>query len=335
MPQRHIQPRDLANKVVDVHAHVGISLKSFAQLEFPYASTIEDIYYRQVACGVEASVVFPINANLFFDQPTYLATGKLVPAEKPISPVPYERENLMLLTELYRYCPERSGHFIPFVSADPGRKVKEQVESLRKLAQEYAIYGLKIVPVACQSPVAQLLDVGKPLMDLAAEMNWPVLFHVTTHPDERFSQASDTLDVIEQHPDMRFCLAHCIGLHHGMLKRAAALGNVWVDTAALKIQVQLAFEKSPLMALAPDRFPCDVSDYISVFRSLLEAYPQKMVWGSDAPYHSYIVRRLQAEGTYTDFRLKGTYEEEKAAYDALSPAAQAQVHDNTITFIFG
>ena len=257
MPQRHIQPRDLANKVVDVHTHVGISLKSFAQLEFPYASTIEDIYYRQIACGVGASVVFPINANLFFDQPTYLATGKLVPAEKPISPVPYERENLMLLTELYRYCPERADHFIPFVSADPGRMVKEQVQSLRALAQEYPIYGLKIVPVACQSPVAQLLDVGKPLMDLAAEQGWPVLFHVTTHPDERFSQASDTLDVIEQHPHMRFCLAHCIGLHHGMLKRAAALGNVWVDTAALKIQVQLADEGSPLMAVPPDRFPCD------------------------------------------------------------------------------
>lgn len=335
MPQRHIQPRDLANKVVDVHAHVGINLKSFAQLEFPYASTIEDLYYRQIASGVECSVVFPINANLFFDEPTYLATGKLVPADKPISPVPYGRENLMLLTELYRYCPERSSHFIPFVSADPGRMVSEQVQSLRALAQEYPVYGLKIVPVACQSPVSQLLSVGEPLLELAAEQGWPVLFHVTTHPDERFSQAGDTLDVIEQHSELRFCLAHCIGLHHGMLERAAAMGNVWVDTAALKIQVQLAYENSPLMAMPPDRFPCDCCDHIQVMAALVQSYPTKIVWGSDAPYHSYIVRRLQAEGTFIDFRLKGTYEDEKAALDALSPASQAQVHDNTIKFIFG
>jgi predicted TIM-barrel fold metal-dependent hydrolase len=335
MPQRHIQPHDLANKAIDVHTHAGISLKSFAQLEFPYASTLEDIYYRQVANGVDASVIFPINANLFFDQPTYLATGKLVPAEKPISPVPYERENLMLLTELYTFCPERIGHFMPFVSADPGRRVAEQVASLRALARDFPIYGLKIVPVACQSPVTNLLNVGEPLLELAAEQGWPVLFHVTTHPDERFSQANDTLDVIDVHPELRFCLAHMIGLHHGMLERAVALGNVWVDCAALKIQVQLAHENSPLMALPPDRFPCDCSDYISVFRALVEAYPRRMVWGSDAPYHSYIVRRLQAEGTYMDFRLKGTYEEEKAALDALSPAARAQVHDNTVTFIFG
>ena len=335
MAKKHIQPNDLADRVIDIHAHTGINLKSFAQLEFPYCSSLEDIYYRQVANGVNCSVVFPINANLYFDQDIYLASGKLVPAAKPLSPVPYERENLMLLTELYRFCPERSSHFLPFISADPGRDVTGQIQSMRALAQDFPIYGLKFSPVACQSPVSQLLTVGAPILALAAAQNWPILFHVTVYPEEKYSQASDTLRIAQEHPELRVCLAHCIGLHRAALEQAAALPNVWVDTAALKIQVQLAYEESPLMALPEDRLPCDCSDHIQVMRELMRRFPATMLWGSDAPYHSYIVRRLQAEGTYTDFRLKGTYEDEKAALDALSPKARAQLRANAIRFIFG
>jgi predicted TIM-barrel fold metal-dependent hydrolase len=335
VPDKHLSSHDVANKTIDIHTHAGISLKSFAQLEFPYASTVEDIYYRQVVNGVDCSVVFPINANLYFDQAVYLETGRLTPAQKPISPAPYESENRMLLTEVYTFCPERAGHFLPFVSADPGRAIADQVRSLRNMAREYPIYGLKIAPVACQSPVTELLKVGHPILELAEEMDWPILFHVTTDPAERFSQASDTLDIVERRQKLRFSLAHCIGLHREFLQRAAALPNCWVDTAALKIQVQLAHERNPLMALPPDRFPCDCSDHKSVMTSLVEAFPTKILWGSDAPYHSYIVRRLQAEGTFRDFRLKGTYEEEKAALDTLSPQQRAQMMRNAIAFIFG
>jgi predicted TIM-barrel fold metal-dependent hydrolase len=335
MVKKHVRKEDLLGKVIDAHTHVGISLKAFAQLEFPYCSSIEDIYYRQRANGVQHSVVFPINGDLFFDLGTYIATGKLTPAAKPLSPVPYERENRMLLTELFSYCPELKGHFIPFVSVDPGRMVKEQVQSLRALADEFPIYGIKISPVACQSPVAQLLGVGAPFLELAAELNWPLLLHVTVHPDETFSQAADALRVAEHHPEIRFCLAHCIGLHQRFLERADELANVWVDTAALKAQVQLAFDGSTIMALPGERIPCDCSNHIAVMQTLVERFPRTMIWGSDAPYHSYISRRMQAQGAYVEFRLKGTYEDEKAALDALPAAAQAQLGANVLRFIFG
>jgi len=335
MAKKHLQREDLVGKVIDVHTHVGISVKAAAQLEFPYCSSLEDIYYRQKANGVERSVVFPINADFFFDMPTYIATGKLLPAKKPLSPVPYELENRMLLTELFAYCPELKPHFLPFVSADPGRKVVQQVRSLQALAEEFPIYGLKISPVACQSPVAQLLGEGAPILKLAAEQNWPLLLHVTVHPAETFSQAADALRIAEQHPEIRVCLAHCIGLHKRFLERANELANVWVDTAALKIQIQLAREGSDVMALSDERIPCDCTDYISVMRTLVERFPQTILWGSDAPYHSYIRRRLQGAGTYVEFRLKGTYEEEKAALDALPAPAQAQLGANALAFILG
>ena len=70
-------------------------------------------------------------------------------------------------------------------------------------------------------------------------------------------------------------------------------------------------------------------------QALVQHYPQTIVWGSDAPVHSYIARRLQAEGYYREFRLKGTYEEEKAAWDILSDQERNQLSSNVRKFIFG
>jgi hypothetical protein len=325
----------LLDKTIDVHSHTGVALRALAEIGFPYCSSLEDLYYRQRANGVDVSVVFPIGPALFFDIPTYMETGRLVPAAKPISKCPYERENRLLLTELYVFCPELKERFLPFVSVDPGRMVPQQIEVLSELEQEFPIYGIKIAPVACQSKVTELLGRGEAFLEFFAERDWPVLFHVAVSGGEEFSQASDTLDVIERHPELRYCLAHCIGLHRGYLERADALPNVWVDTSALKIQVELACGNNPLMALGSDRFACDCSDHVKVMQALVERFPETIVWGTDAPYHSYITRRLQGDGVYADFRLKGTHEQEKAALDALSDGQRRQISLNTVKFLFG
>jgi predicted TIM-barrel fold metal-dependent hydrolase len=335
MVGKHIQRQDLAGKVVDVHAHAGLNIKSFADTGFPYGSSIEDLYYRQTANGVGCSVVFPTTVELFFDIPHFVATGKLEPAAQPLSPAPYVQENRMLLTEIFRYCPERAGHFIPFVSVDPGRMIGGQLASLRELEQQFPIYGLKINPIGCQTKVTKLLEEGEVFLEFAAERNWPILFHVTSDPTEGFSYAGGTFQVIEKHPEIRYCLAHCIGLHRGFLEQADAAPNVWVDTSALKIQVDLAHQNSHIMALPPDRLECDCSDHLKVMQALVERFPKTIVWGSDAPYHSYCARRLQAEGQYYEFRLKGTYEQEKAAWDAVTPDQRHQLGLNTAEFIFG
>ena len=111
--------------------------------------------------------------------------------------------------------------------------------------------------------------------------------------------------------------------------------NVWVDTAALKIQVQMAYEDSPLMAMPPCRPECDCSDHLKVMQALVQRYPQTIIWGSDSPYCSYITRRLQAEGHYHEFRLEGTYEQEKDALDILLPGERHQLASNALDFIFG
>jgi predicted TIM-barrel fold metal-dependent hydrolase len=336
MAQKHIHREELIGKIIDAHTHAGIDLKAFAQIGFPYSCSIEGLYYRMKCFGVNYAVVFPmLGAQLFFNVREYVTTGKLVPAKKPISKVPYEIENKMLLTEIFDFCPELKNHFIPFVMVDPGRKVKEQIEVIRNLEQSFPIYGIKISPVGCQSKVTKLLEEGKAFLEFAKERDWPILLHVTVSKGEEFSQASDAFKVIERYPELRYCLAHCIGLHRGFLERANEMPNVWVDTAALKIQVEMTYKNSPLMAQPHERFDWDYSDHVKVMKALVNQFPKKILWGSDCPYYSYIVRRMQAEGVYVDFRLKGTYEDEKVAFDALSSNARKQICSNTIKFIFG
>ncbi len=335
MVERHLGRADLANKTVDIHSHAGIAVREAAQISFPYCASIEDLAYRQRANGVDAGVVFPASPDFDFDLAQLATTGRLVPAERPISRAPYERENRLLLTDVFRFCPEHSVRFLPFVSVDPGRAVSEQIAVLSELEREFPIYGIKIAPVACQSKVTELLGPGEAFFDFFAERNWPILFHVAVSVGEQFSQAADTFRVIERHPELRYCLAHCIGFHRDFLQRADEMPNVWVDTAALKIQVELAYQNSPLMALPPERFDWDLSDHVKVMQALVAAFPETIIWGSDSPYHSYITRRLQGDGVYAEFRLKGTYEQEKAALDALTDAQRAQNNANALAFLFG
>ena len=86
----------LAGKVIDCHSHLGVSLKAYASAEYPYAQTAEGLYYRQLAGGVDVNVVFPFSADLHFD-PARLVEGEMVPAERPVSPVPYTAENRLLM----------------------------------------------------------------------------------------------------------------------------------------------------------------------------------------------------------------------------------------------
>jgi predicted TIM-barrel fold metal-dependent hydrolase len=336
MSQRQIRAHDLRGKTIDVHTHVGVNVQAYARLEFPYCQSLEGLYYKQKANGVDYSVVFPFSGDLYFDIATLVREGRMVPAVNPISDVPYERENRLLLMEIFSFCPEYRQRFIPFVCVDPVRKVGAQLDVLRELELEFPFYGIKVSPVGCQSKITGLLEEGEGFIDFARQRNLPFLFHTTVHPEESYSQVVDALRVVEAHPDLRFCLAHCIGLHRAFLERADGAPNAWVDTAALKIQVQLAYENNPIMAPPQERWDWDYSSHIQIMRELVEHFPGTILWGSDAPAYAYICRRQQAPRSYVEFRLKANYEDEVAALQALAPEARKRVSaTNIIRFLFG
>ena len=112
--------------------------------------------------------------------------------------------------------------------------------------------------------------------------------------------------------------------------------NVWVDTSAMAIQVQVVASGSPVMATGSDRFDADYRDHRRVFVALAEAYPETILWGTDSPYYSFIARRKQGEGAFAEFRLKARYEDEKAALDSLPADLREKVSNtNTLRFLFG
>jgi predicted TIM-barrel fold metal-dependent hydrolase len=331
----HLSAATLAGKVIDIHSHLGFSLKSYARLEYPYGQDLEGLYYRQVANGVDVNVVFPLSADLFFE-PSELLAGNVRPARKPLSPVPFGTENRMVLREVFEYCPELKDRFLPFLCVDPGRKVREQIAVLEELRAAYPVYGLKVNPVILQSRVAELLAEGGELLEFARRHRLPMLFHMSSDLSERYSDPEAVFAILEQNPDLRFCLAHCLNFDKLLLEQAAGLPNVWIDTAALKIQVQMYHDNDPKVRPAARRFDADYSDHRRALRSLVEAYPERILWGTDSPAYAYICRRKQAEGQYREYRLKGRHEDEKAALDALPGELKWKIcNENSLRFLFG
>ena len=100
----------------------------------------------------------------------------------------------------------------------------------------------------------------------------------------------------------------------------------------MKIQV----EPEEILAPPDRRFPADLRDYRGVFRQLVQAYPKTMIWGSDSPAYTYIARRRYADGSHVEFKLQGSYEQERAALDCLDSKQQHMVASrNTCRFLFG
>ena len=169
MVEKHLTRDDLQGKVIDAHSHVGVAIKEYCSEEYPYAQTAEGLYYQQLAGGVDVNIVFPFSADLYFE-PTKLRAGEKIPAREPLSKSPYQVENRVLLREVFDYRPWRANRFVPFVSVDPGRDVSGQLAELEDLEKKFPIYGIKVIPVGCQSRALELLGQGEPFLDFAQEM---------------------------------------------------------------------------------------------------------------------------------------------------------------------
>ena len=100
MVERRATVDDLIGKVIDCHSHVGINLKFYACCEYPYAQTIEGLYYRQRASGVDANIVFAAGSSLYFD-PARFGANEMRPGKNALSPAPYALENEMLMLEVF------------------------------------------------------------------------------------------------------------------------------------------------------------------------------------------------------------------------------------------
>jgi len=327
-----LDARALAGKVIDVHTHVGINVAACFAGNYPYCQSVEDLLYRLNANHVDGAVAFPLGPCSFFDTGRFLRDQRRVPASPRLGPAPYAIENRCLCTEVYEKVPGAVGRVLPFACIDPGRFVQAQIQALDALMADYPVYGLKASGVSVQSSHRHLTGKGQAFLRLARERDLPVLLHSTAYEGDRYSHTRINLAVARACPQVRFCLAHCLGFDRVHLDEADALPNVWVDSAAMKIQI----EPQEILAPPERRFRSDYRDYRRVFADLVATYPETMLWGSDSPYYTYIEPRRYPDGSTVNFVLQGSYECERAALAAVSPAQAAQVANaNPRRFLFG
>src|SRR5690606_4515208 len=89
-------------------------------------------------------------------------------------------------------------------------------------------------------------------------------------------------------PNVRFCVAHSLRYDREQLDRLAQMPNAWFDCSAHRIHCDLAVANSGSIAPLERRFDSDYTRPAQVLRDLAEAYPNKMMWGSDSPFYSYV-----------------------------------------------
>jgi predicted TIM-barrel fold metal-dependent hydrolase len=299
---------------IDNHTHIGFDPRFYLQGWSPYCADLSRLFTESEGAGIDRFVVFPFITYMDLDM-ALLRQDRVALSADPAA-VPYRFENARLCNDIRRAPPEWQARLWPFLIGDPSRKPAEQVAEWRKLPSDYRAYGIKFQTHTIQSPILDLLGMGRCMLDYAEEKNLPLLIHPSVHPDDRWSQIADILRIVEARPRIRFALAHSCRFHLPMLRRVAALPNAWFDCASFIVHCTCAARNLPAVAVPGERFPADYSKPESVLRDLAAAFPEKLIWGSDAPYYSIEYDRLQ---------IRSSYHAEAACLNALPIPAQDRV----------
>lgn len=312
--------------IIDCHNHLGADLFFYLNGYYPYAQDLPALVTEGRRHGVDRWVVFPMVSNLTFDVAAMRA-GRLQPGG--FEQVPYAFENERMLREIHELHPVLGALTLPFAIVDPMRAPAAQAAGLRALHRRFPFHGLKIQATVIQSDITALLREGRVLVDLAAELNVPFLIHSSIAPDDVWSPAGRILEVAATFPHVRFCLAHSCRFHRPSLDRVAELPNTWFDCSAHRIHCDAAVDNLPLIARAEERFAADYRDPAAVLHSLAKAYPQKLIWGSDSPFQSYVAVH---DGELLS--LISTYEQEAACLHALPASLRERVaHRNLLDLL--
>lgn len=310
---------------IDCHVHIGFDSLFYINRWSPYALGLPEFLVEADRAGIARSVVFPFVSYLDLSI-TEMREGK-ISYSGAFDGVPYRFENRRLLQEIYHLHPNSADRVMPFLMADPGRYAATQVGEWRQLVRAFKVFGIKIQASIIQSPISELLGEAACMLDFAEEHNLPLLIHSSIDPADKWSQCADILNVAETRPSLRFILAHSCRFHSPSLEKIAELPNVWFDCSAHMIHCECAVKGLPTVAPEETRFPSDYNSPETVLNDLAAAFPEKLIWGSDAPFYSYADSNIQ---------LTSSYAREVACLDALpSDLLERVSHLNTLAWLHG
>ena len=308
---------------IDSHTHIGFDPRFYLQGWSPYCADLTRLFLEAKGAGIDRFIVFPFVA--YMDLDLYRLRQDRVALSSDPGAVPYRFENTRLCGDIRRAPADWRERLWPFLIGDPARKPAAQVAEWRKLPPDYRVYGIKFQTHTIQAPILDLLDRGRCMLDFAEEKDLPLLIHPSVHPDDHWSQCADILRIVEARPAIRFALAHSCRFHLPTLRRVAELPNAWFDCASFTVHCVCAERNLPAVAVPEARFPADYCRPETVLADLAAGFPEKLIWGSDAPYYSIEYDRLQ---------IRSSYRAEAAYLNALPAAAQDRIgRRNTLAWL--
>lgn len=287
-------------KIIDCHNHLGADLLFYLQGNYPYAQDLPTMVEIGGGVGVDYWMAFPMVSHLGLDIAA-MREGR-IEESRNAADIPYAFENRRMMEEIHDLFPEQANRILPLPMVDPLRKIGDQVRELTKLHDQYKFAGLKIQATIIQAPIRNLLDHSKVFLELAEEWDLPFLIHTSYNRADIWSQSHDICDIAEQTPNVRFCLAHSCRFEKSALDRIAALPNAWFDCSAHVIHCRGAARDMKMVPSVEsgERFDSDYTNPARVLQDLAEAYPGKLMWGSDSPFYSYIDKNTSLACTYRE-----------------------------------
>jgi predicted TIM-barrel fold metal-dependent hydrolase len=321
--------------LIDVHTHVGIDPVQYARGDYPYGISGQDMLLRMDAQGIDAAVCFPMLYTGYFRFHAFCA-GRFLRDPAGPSAFPYRAENANLCREIYAAFPAFAGRLLPFAFFDPARKAAEQAAFLKDLAEEFPLFGLKTATSYIQSHITALLGRGRPLLDLAADLDLPLTIHTSVLPGDPWADVFEILKVARARPEIRFNLAHTCRFDRRALDEAAQLSNAFVDVSAFYIHCTLAQRNHPAVARKDHRVPADYRRRADALKKIAETYPDTILWGTDTPFNIFKSRFFDDKGTMLKIDLDCPPDGEVKIVRALPPALRRRIgRTNTLRFLFG
>ena len=220
-----------------------------------------------------------------------------------------------MLREIYELYPDLGRATLPFVILDPEREPAAQTREAPRAPPRFPFYGLKIQATMIQSDVGALLNEGRGFLDFAAEFNLPFhhsfQYRARRHVVAGLRHSGRGGSNSERALLSRAFLPLRSRVVWTVSRSCPTRGSIVPRTASTARASSMV---TATCAKAGRRFQADYRDPSAVLLALAEAYPTKLIWGSDTPFQSYVA---DIDGKFVS--LRSTYAEETACVAAPCP----------------
>lgn len=210
---------------------------------------------------------------------------------------PYGTENEELLRNIEE---ENLGWIVlPFVCLHPRIKVPEQLESLRRLAKNYKIYGIKFHTLDTESYIEDFFS-NEEITEFCNQYKLPVLIHSANY--EGYENCMNIFDIARKHWDINILIAHMMNFSRDFFDRMIEYEsqNLFFDISPFLWLCKLAQieMKNQILADLPFDNP------LQTLEALYNAFPTRLVWWSDQPFWRFNLNESESVDYDIDDELK-------------------------------